>query len=301
MSEPAGGESPRRVLKGVCWSVLVAGLLALLPVQNRVAAERGTYASLEDVLYFASGSVLSKLSLGNQGLLADLYWTRVVQYFGRKRLDKDVRLDLLGPLLQITVDLDPHLLVAYRFGAVFLAEPPPEGAGRPQEALDLLRKGIVANPDYWRFWQDVGFIYYWDLRDYNKAVKAFETGARQPGAQVWMHAIAAQVSAKGGDIQTSRALWSQIYRQADNNQIRESALEHLAALDAQQTIDVLNQALGAYRKAAGHPAQDLQDLVTAGFIREVPRDPSGIPYVLGRDGQATVGPNSKVKLRLLHY
>ena len=75
-----------------------------------------------------------KLSLGYEGLLADIYWTRVVQYFGGKRLAHSTEFKLLGPLLQITTDLDPHLLIAYRFGSIFLADKPPRGAGEPLQA-----------------------------------------------------------------------------------------------------------------------------------------------------------------------
>ena len=108
---------------------------------------------------------MRQLSLGYEGLLADIYWTRVVQYFGGKRVAHSTEFKLLGPLLQITTDLDPHLLIAYRFGSIFLADKPPRGAGEPLEALALLHRGVVANPDYWRLWEDVGFVYYWDLKD----------------------------------------------------------------------------------------------------------------------------------------
>jgi hypothetical protein len=39
-----------------------------------------------------------------------------------------------------------------------LAGMPPEGAGRPGRAIHLLDRGIVANPNYWRLCEDLGFI-----------------------------------------------------------------------------------------------------------------------------------------------
>jgi tetratricopeptide (TPR) repeat protein len=296
----SGPEKLGRDLRGLVWWVLLVGaLLAIVPVQKRIDGERGIYGSVADVLYMPSGRIIGDLSLGNEGLLADIYWTRVVQYFGRKMLDKDVRLDLLGPLLRITTELDPHLLIAYRFGAIFLAAKPPEGAGHPEKAIELLQQGIVANPDYWRMWQDLGFIYYWDLKDYSHAVKAFQAGSRQPGAQVWMKAVAAMVAAKGGDPETSKLLWTQIYRSAGNDQMRENALEHLAALTAHEQIAALNRLIARFRSEHGRPARSIQDLISAGLLRGVPADPSGIPYVVGPDGQAALGPQSRVKLRLL--
>lgn len=143
----------------VCWGLLVLGFIMLFVVQRKIDDELGVYAKISDILYIPSGVNLRRLSLGNEGLLADIYWTRAVQFYGRNHIPgAGGRNDLLAPLLRITTDLDPHLLIAYRFGAIFLSGKPPAGAGQPEAALELLRRGIVANPDYWRLWQDLGFI-----------------------------------------------------------------------------------------------------------------------------------------------
>ncbi len=282
-----------------CWVLLVASVVALIPVQQRIEGARGLYGPIEGVLYLPSGKLVGELSLGNKGLLADIYWTRVDQYFGRKRLEKDVRLDLLGSLLSITTELDPHLLIAYRFGAIFLAAKAPEGAGQPEKAIELLRHGIVANPDYWRFWQDMGFIYYWDLKDYPRAVRAFTIGSKQPGAELWMKAVAAMVAAKGGDPKTSEILWTQIYKTAENDQMRQNALDHLAALRAHEEITALNRLLLRYRDIKAGQAHSLEDLIASGLLSRIPIDPSGVPYIVGPDGKAALGPGSKVKLYLI--
>jgi tetratricopeptide (TPR) repeat protein len=252
-----------------------------------------------EALYFPSGTLLRRMSLGHEGLLANIYWTRVVQYFGRKRLEQETRYELLGPLLRITTELDPHLIIAYRFGAIFLASKGPAGAGKPQEALQLLRRGIVANPDYWRLWQDLGFVYYWDLKDYESAARVFRAGSERPGALAWMKVLAATVAAEGGDIQTSRLLWSEIHRYADNDQIRKSAEEHLIALKAQEDMASLERLLGQYRAREGKAPASFQALVAAGYLRALPRDPTGAPYIIGADGRVRLSPASKVDLRLL--
>jgi hypothetical protein len=278
------------------WLLLVTSALIIVPVRrgiDRATSETG------DVLYWGSGESLRHLSLGYEGLLADIYWTRAVQYYGRQRLTKSGRFDLLGPLLQITTTLDPQLVVAYRFGAVFLAEKPPSGAGQPLQALHLLRRGIVANPDYWRFWQDLGFVYYWDLQDYAGASRAFRIGSERPGAQIWMRTLAAAVAAKGGERETARLLWSEIYRHADNDQIRRSAQDHLAALAAQEDLGRLNSLLVRYRERFGQPARAFSEIVAAGLLPRVPVDPSGVPYVVNSQGQADLSAASGVDLKLV--
>ncbi|HMD84962.1 MAG TPA: hypothetical protein VKO18_09695 [Terriglobia bacterium] len=291
--------SRRSPTRAVCWTLLVVSLLFVVPVRRGMDRELSSAESPADVLDVSSGVVLKRLSLGNEGLLADIYWTRAVQYFGRQRLDRAAGFPLLGPLLRITTDLDPQLVVAYRYGAVFLAEKPPQGAGRPDEALRLLMKGIAANPQYWRFWQDVGFIYYWDLRDYHHAARAFEAGSRMPGALAWMKTMAATVLAHGGDLQTSRRLWLEVYEHPGNDQVRKSAENHLAAVDAEIGIERLNSLLVRYHEREGRPAASFRELVAQRYLSAMPLDPTGVPFAIGSDGRARLGPESRIDLKLL--
>jgi hypothetical protein len=191
------------------------------------------------------------------------------------------------------------LLIAYRFGSIFLAEKPPRGAGEPLGALALLRRGIVANPDYWWLWEDVGFIYYWDLKDYAAAARAFQAGSERPGAQEWMRALAAKVAAQGGQLATSRFLWSEIARQAGNEQIRKNAEDHLMAIEAAEEITKLEELVALYNSRQGRLAPSFQALVVAGYLRAPPRDPSGAPYILDAGRRVRLSPRSSVDLSLL--
>ncbi len=289
----------RPARRAILWLILVAALLLQAPLRHALDRMRTGAEETSGTLYVTSGEWLRHLSLGYDGLLADIYWTRAVQYYGRERLSPHPRFELLGPLLRITTALDPHLLVAYRFGAIFLAEKPPGGAGHPEEAMQLLRRGIVANPGYWRLWEDLGFIEYWDLRDYPAAARIFKAGSERPGAEIWMKTLAAAVAAKGGELQTSWVLWAQIYRTAQNDSIRNSALEHLAAIRASEEMQTLNRILAAYQSKERRAARSFEDVVAAGFLRAAPRDPSGAPFVVGADGKAHLGPASRINLGVL--
>src|SRR5215831_266516 len=100
------------------------------------------HASLEDVLYVDSPKLLRRASLGFDGLMACIYWTRTVQYFGHRHFEHAGSYNQLAPLLEITTALDPHLYPPYQFGASFLAPAPPNGAGQPERAIRLMQYGI---------------------------------------------------------------------------------------------------------------------------------------------------------------
>ncbi len=271
---------------------LAAALVLVIALSSAVAllhASRAQAASSQDddVLYVSSGKMLKRMSLGYDGLLADLYWTRAVQYFGRRHHDNEKGYQLLGPILRITSDLDPHLLPTYEYGSVFLAQRPPEGAGDPRAAVELVKRGIAENPGQWRLYYTLGFIYSMELKDYPAAAEAFRQGSQVPGAHAWMAVMAANMARHGGELGTSRYLWSAIARSTRDEKIAANALKHLRALEAEQDIQQLEAMVHDYGEQTGHLPAGWSELVMSGWLLRVPRDPSGRVYRLQPDG--TVG------------
>ena len=177
-----------------------------------------------------------------------------MQYFGTKHHDEARSYELLAPLLELTTQLDPHLIVAYEFGASFLAPRPPSGAGEPERAIELMEYGIKNNPDDWKLYYDLGFVYYMNLKDYPKAADAFERGSLIPNAHPFMRVLAAQMAQHAGEFDTARMLWSATYQNSQDKQIRANAVEHLRALrvDDSHTIAESGHAFWrANRAAAG--------------------------------------------------
>src|SRR5919109_2824804 len=92
----------------ICAVLLLACLYAATRELKNLQELRPT-ARIEEVLYVSSPDSIRRMSLGYRGLAADIYWTRAVQYFGRKQIIKvPQRFDLLDPLLRLTTALDPQ-------------------------------------------------------------------------------------------------------------------------------------------------------------------------------------------------
>lgn len=269
-------------------TALVAGCMLVSVLLLRAVDQVRTGATLQEVLYISSPKILKRLSLGYDGLLADVYWTRAVQYFGR-RVTAEAKPDysLLGPLLEITTTLDPHLIVAYQFGANFLAPKPPLGADMPQQALNLIDHGIRNNPMEWRLYRDKGLIYYLELKDYARAAEAFERGSEIPHAHPFLKLMAAKMAQHAGEADTARMLWLSVY-QTTNKDIKANAVAHLRAIQVDEDVPVLDELVAKYRSQKGHLPSSFFDLVSAGMLRGIPVDPVGHPYRLMPDGQVVV-------------
>jgi tetratricopeptide (TPR) repeat protein len=270
-------------------SVLVVALFAGSVISRRKVEDiRGRQATLEEVLYLPSGKTVKRMSLGYYSLLADVYWTRAVQYFGSRHIRGSEHYELLGPLLEITTDLDPHLIVAYDTGSIFLSQRVPEGAGQPDKAAALVEKGIRANPEHWRLYFTLGFIHYVDRHDYKAAQEAFRKGSEVPGALPWMKIMAARMAEKADDPNMAGYLWKTILDTTTDKSIKESAVSHLLSLRADSDMDELERRAQAYQQRFGRYPEEWSDLVRAGLLRDVPIDPKGTPYKLRLDGTVRV-------------
>jgi len=272
--------------------ILPLGFAGIWRLQHGIDSQLAAVSQERDDVLLRSGKLVKWMSLEYSPLLADIYWTRVVQYYGNKHVRGQANLEMLWPLLDVTTTLDPNLIVAYRFGAMFLSQAPPAGAGRPDQAVELIRRGIQANPDYWRLYEDLGFVYYFDLKDYKKASEAFLEGSKKPDALVWMKVMAAKIAAEGESFSTSMFLWNDIYESSSDPLIKKNALQRLELLKAQEDCKQLNALADEYAKRNGRRPARMSDLVQAGLLRGVPADPEGFAYVFGEDGKAEINLDS---------
>jgi hypothetical protein len=293
----------------------IVGVIAVVVLLMAVAAELQAarerwFASApidDDALYIESGLAMKRLTVSLNTLAADVYWIRAIQYYGstKRRLASQVS----GPepsatiadtsdyrnlyqLLDLTTSLDPRFDIAYRFGAVFLAEGYPNGPGRPDLAIRFLEKGLRERPDKWQYMQDIGFVRYWYERDYQGAAQWFRKASEVPGAPIWLKPLAATTLAQGGDRRSSRVMWLTILQSADVDWLKQQAERRLTQLHALDDIDELQRIIDTYSQRTGTPPLDWMTLVRARVLRGVPADPTGVPYELTTDGRVQLSQSS---------
>ncbi len=236
-----------------------------------------------------SAALIGRASLSYRPIVADIYWLRTLQHYGRTKLSTDPgkQFDLLEPFLDLTTSLDPRFNAAYRFGAIFLAEPFPDGPGRPDQAIALLEKGLREQPGKWEYVYDIGFVEYWWRGNFREAARRFQEAAARGGPN-WLEPLAAVTLAQGGDRRSSRLLWQQVRKSAELDWLIRTADHRLAQLDAIDQLDRLNTAVDQASLRLGRAPTGWHDVVAAGVLRGIPLDPTGVPYQLGADGRVSL-------------
>jgi len=260
--------------------VIVIGIVPTVALARLIDVQRPqANPNVNDESLYLNAKTARRLSLGFNGLAADWYWMRSLQYVGRKiiAVDKNVaiddlsRLDLkqLAPLLENATTLDPQFLDPYEYAAVVLP------AIDVKEAIRITRKGIDANPNAWRLYQHLGYIY-WQQGDYATAAGVYGRGAALPGAPVWMEAMKARMAAEGGSRGTAREIYTRMFEQSADEKVKDMAHKRLMQLDSLDQRDGLRKLLVAYRTRTGRCPANWREINMPG----APLDPSGAPYVL---------------------
>ena len=263
-----------------CAALLVRRLDTLHPPPDPNAIDESLYLN---------GKTARRISLGFNGLAADWYWMRSLQYVGRKIMNVDdvpidnlgqLNLKLLAPLLDTATTLDPEFLDPYEYAAVVLP------AIDVNEAIRITKKGIDANPNAWRLYHHLGYIY-WQQRDYQAASEIYGRGAQIAGAPPWMEAMKAKMTADGGSRSTAREIYTRMYEQSADEKVRDMARKRLLQLDSLDQRDALRKLFVAYQTRTGKCPNAWKEIEPVFRALRVdidssgaPLDPSGMPYVL---------------------
>ena len=275
--------------------VLFVGMLCAVLLVRWIDDRRppANLSSEEEGLYL-KGKTARRMSLAFNGLVADWYWMRSLQYVGRKiinnpdRVELDnlsqLNLKLLAPLLDAATTLDPEFLDPYEYAAVVLP------AVDVQEAIRITQKGIDANPMAWRLYQHLGYIY-WQQRDFKTASETYARGASLPGAPVWMQAMSAQMAAKGGSHSTAAEIYQRMYQESDDPKVKDMAIRRLSQIRFFVERDVIRSILKDYSARTKQCPASWQEISTALRVSHLrldaggmPLDPTNVPYVLVKEG-----------------
>jgi tetratricopeptide (TPR) repeat protein len=271
--------------------VVAAGLASSFALSRWLDARRPAedpFAAYEEM--YVSPEAARRMSLAFNGLAADWYWLRSLQYVGRKvesyrgefSLDDMSPLGIrnLGALLEQSTALDPQFMAAYEFGAVVLPSIDREAAVR------LVERGIRENPREWRLHHHLGYIH-WQAGRFDDAAEAYAAGARVEGAPKWMSVMAAQMSEYGGSRQVAREMYLRTYQESTDEQVKALAAGRLAQLDSLDERERIGRALADFRARAGRcPAawREVAPQLRASRLRldasGAPLDPSDVPYAL---------------------
>ncbi len=233
------------------------------------------------------------ISLGYENVVADYYWLRAISHFGDRRMHAHEYPNLLG-LLELVLALDPKFSAGYFFAGSVLNT----SGDHLEDAMRLLKQGLVERPDNWRINYILGFNYYMYYRDFEKAAKLFAEAARHSEAPPVLGKLAVKLAAESQSPEIGIAMIDTILDDIQDESLREVYIERRKLLMLEQELISFQRIIDQYTKNFGKPPTTLQDLVQTGLLRQLPQnDPVGGTYFISDTGQAATTSEDK-RLRL---
>jgi hypothetical protein len=229
-----------------------------------------------------SAAVIRSFDLGLHSAVASFLWldVRTELPFLRQGLDH-----FLSGLKTVN-DLDPHWNTPYAF-AVLVLPNIPSRRGFTEEALAIGERGLAsADPD-WRIPFYMGTAYLLELNDHANAAKYFDIAAATPGVPEIIRRFAVNYGIHPDSIEATRQAWVAIYETSSDASVRERAAAHIAHLDI---LEGLNMAVRAFHGTKGRYPSDLEEVLAAGFLTEIPRDPFGFNFKIYEGGVVGIAP-----------
>ncbi len=235
--------------KNLLFSIIfiLLGFFAIWQISNSLEKKRPQLSQeFEDAELTFKSDTLAKYSLGLNGLFADWYWITSLQYLGKKAVQnkgnfqvddlKSLNPKQLYPLLEAATNLDPKFVNVYSYGAIILP------AIDESKAIKLTEKGIANNPNEWRLYQHLGYIY-WKKGDFKKAAEIYKQGSTIDGVPTFMKMMAARVESEGGSRDIARQIYQQMYDEAGDETTKNLAASRLLQVESFEERDAINKIL----------------------------------------------------------
>ena len=225
------------------------------------------------ILYIPSGKYLKHATFGYSSLVADLVYIWAIQYYSDYTIAE--RYDNLDHVFSIIAELDPHYLDPYEMGAIIAVYE----AKNPYLAFTVLDRGLEKNPDQWIFPYQAGHYASSTIKDYKLAQEYYKKAMEIESAPPIVKRLYADAAYKITDYQTSWQNWSEIYQGTDDERIKKIASNHLYKVRSAMDIARLKEAIEKYRQKYGQIPSNLDQLLSAGILTQVPKDLDGNEYL----------------------
>ena len=238
----------------------------------------------KELLYLPTPEMLRLLSLGNEGLMADLMFIWAVQYYSG--FQPSERFLYLEKVFDLITDLDPRFYDAYRIGALIMQMQKAQEADRRYAAItELYDKGVANMPEDWLLPFEAAWDMVIEFNDLEAAIRYGDIAAQRPDAPQEILRMAGVWRRRLGTwtIHDSIVYWYRAFLVAERVSDRVFTARHFYGAVEKYDRQRLEPLLEEFRESTDVCPESWQDVVQAGLIDEIPRDLMGRAYGVGPD------------------
>lgn len=258
--------------------LLLVYLAVLLPLTGYM--KNKPYA--EKLGLLPRAEFLKAISADQKQLVASAIVGRVVVYFGslvtkgEHQVATPADYPAMSRAVHAALNLDPYNMDGYYFAQAILVW----DVKQYKIANELLENGMKYRTWDWYLPFFAGFNYGYFLKDYQKAAQMYMKAGELSGNPLFK-TLAGRYLQQSGQTEMAIAYLSAMEKGARDPGIRKSFQIRLQAFRAAHLIE---QARDRYKAERGVLPGRVEDLVAAGYLKELPVDPYGGRFYLEPDG-----------------
>ncbi len=268
------------MIKYITLAVSLLLMIAFMPHFSEVMQQRASLVKLG----FVPKGKLYKAVVGSFRWFEGEYYTfKSIVYYGSKtkavmeRRYSEIEYYNLYRTLKAAIILNPYNEDAYYFAQAILAW----DVRQVKAAIKLLEYVYKYRPWDFQIPFFLGFDYGYFLHDYKKAAKYYKDAANLTHASLFVN-LAARYLYEGGDTEAGIIYLKYIISQTRNKNLKKI---YQKRLDALQKIEFLQKAVEKYKRKFGKMPTSLKELVDAGIIDKIPKDPYGGRFYISKNGK----------------
>lgn len=218
---------PRRKHLAKAWALLLVAL-ALNAARLQTRLDDAAAAAPRDASWFflPPAGALKIAATGYDHAVADWFWIKAMWVIGAKELS-DAEARTAARMLGAVTDLKPDFYYVYRLGGAVLGL----NKASARDAVALLEKGMKRFPEDWFLPFLVGFNYFYQLEDNERAAPFLEKAASLPGAPRYLAGLAARMYAHADDRRTALTLLAQVADAEPDPDRKAKYLERIRELE----------------------------------------------------------------------
>ncbi len=247
---------------------LVLAGTAIFFLQNHIDRTREE-ADLRHARRFTAPdpAIVKAASMGYHTLVADIYWLRAIQYYSES-VSRGFKPVDLYPLTRFITGLDPDYCMVYFFSGQNMM-----GRGvDPHKVVEVLEKGKKHCPHKRKLPMLLGYCYYFHLNEREKAAENIELAAKMKELP-YLSLLASRIRNEAGQLETGLRFLEEMLKQTEDEDARDRYIRRITEIRTKQLEEHLTGKLDKYHDSNGHYPQSLDELVGAGYIKEIPENP----------------------------
>jgi tetratricopeptide (TPR) repeat protein len=233
--------------------------------------------------YLPEASIIRITTGEYRNLMADIAIMKVLFYFGTLNDVYSSNVIMVKPdyfnmfkIMEIAALLDPYNMDVYYFSqAAFTWE-----IGHAADVNKLLEYGMKYRTWDYQLPFYAGFNAAYFMKDYKKAAMYMKKAAELSGNQLFIQ-LASRYFYEAGRSDIGIAFLETMSREAKDMKLKKI---YETRRDAMLAVKTITEAIQEYKKKFGSLPNDLKQLVSTGFIREIPSDPYGGIFYIDQDG-----------------